>query len=60
MHAPKHTHPLFPPLPYTHLPLLLQDIATLTGGQVVSEDLGMKLDKVDAGMLGGARKVYST
>ncbi|GAB4817265.1 hypothetical protein N2152v2_004311 [Parachlorella kessleri] len=35
----------------------LQDIAVLTGGQVVSEELGMKLDKVDASMLGGARKV---
>lgn len=34
-----------------------QDIATLTGGTVVSEDLGYKLEKVDASMLGSAKKV---
>ena len=36
---------------------MLEDIATLTGGQLVSEDLGMTLDKVDISMLGGAKKV---
>lgn len=35
----------------------LQDLATLTGGQVVSEDLGMKLEKVTVDMLGRAKKV---
>ena len=35
----------------------LQDIAVLTGGQVVSEDLGLRLDKVDTSMLGSAKKV---
>jgi chaperonin GroEL len=35
----------------------LQDIAVLTGGTVVSEDLGFKLEKVDASMLGTAKKV---
>lgn len=35
----------------------LQDIAVLTGGQVVSEDLGLRLDKVDTTMLGSAKKV---
>lgn len=35
----------------------LEDIAILTGGQVISEDLGMKLDNVDLSMLGSAKKV---
>jgi len=35
----------------------LQDIAVLTGGQVISEDLGIRLDKVDTSMLGSAKKV---
>jgi len=35
----------------------LQDIASLTGGQVISEDLGLRLDKVDTSMLGSAKKV---
>jgi len=35
----------------------LQDIAVLTGGQVVSEDLGHKLENVDMSMLGSAKKV---
>ena len=30
----------------------LQDIAILTGGQVISEDLGLKLENVDLSMLG--------
>lgn len=35
----------------------LQDIAVLTGGQVVSEDLGVRLDKMEISMLGSAKKV---
>ena len=36
---------------------MLQDIAILTGGQVISEDLGMKLENVGIDMLGSAKKV---
>jgi chaperonin GroEL len=36
---------------------MLQDIAILTGGQVISEDLGMKLENVGMDMLGNAKKV---
>ncbi len=36
---------------------MLQDIAILTGGQVISEDLGMKLESVTLDMLGSAKKV---
>ena len=36
---------------------MLQDIAILTGGQVISEDLGMKLENVGIEMLGRAKKV---
>src|SRR4051794_17666109 len=36
---------------------MLQDIAVLTGGQAISEDLGIKLDKVTVNMLGRAKKV---
>ncbi|TCO71727.1 chaperonin GroEL [Rhodovulum euryhalinum] len=36
---------------------MLQDIAILTGGQVISEDLGMKLENVTLDMLGRAKKV---
>jgi len=36
---------------------MLEDIAILTGGQVISEDLGMKLENVTLDMLGRARKV---
>ncbi|GAM20525.1 hypothetical protein SAMD00019534_037000 [Acytostelium subglobosum LB1] len=35
----------------------LQDIAVLTGGQVISEELGTKLESVDISMLGTAKKV---
>lgn len=35
----------------------LQDIAVLTGGQVVSEDLGLKLENVTEDMLGTSKKV---
>jgi chaperonin GroEL len=36
---------------------MLQDIAILTGGQVISDDLGMKLENVGLDMLGSAKKV---
>jgi chaperonin GroEL len=36
---------------------MLQDIAILTGGQVISEDLGMKLESVTIDMLGSAKKI---
>ncbi|MDZ4394678.1 chaperonin GroEL [Cypionkella sp.] len=39
---------------------MLQDIAVLTGGQVISEDLGMKLESVTIDMLGKAKKVSIT
>ena len=39
---------------------MLQDIAILTGGQVISEDLGMKLENVTMDMLGTAKKVSIT
>lgn len=38
----------------------LQDIAILTGGQVVSDELGLRLDQADIKMLGTASKVIST
>ncbi len=39
---------------------MLEDIACLTGGQVISEELGLKLDKIEIGMFGQARKIVST
>ena len=36
---------------------MLQDIAVLTGGQVVSEDLGIKLENVTIDMLGRAKRI---
>ena len=39
---------------------MLQDIAILTGGQVISEDLGMKLENVTMDMLGSAKKITIT
>ncbi|CRK76025.1 chaperonin GroEL [Nereida ignava] len=39
---------------------MLQDIAILTGGQVISEDLGMKLESVTMDMLGTAKRVAIT
>ncbi|GAB1510707.1 chaperonin GroEL [Actinophytocola sp. KF-1] len=39
---------------------MLQDMAVLTGGQVVSEDLGLKLENADISLLGRARKVVVT
>src|SRR5690606_23488921 len=38
----------------------LQDIATLTGGQVISEEVGLKLENTTLDMLGQARKVIVT
>lgn len=37
---------------------MLEDIAILTGGQVISEDLGIKLDSIDMNMLGTAKRVF--
>ena len=39
---------------------MLEDIAILTGGQVISEDLGIKLENVTLAMLGTAKKVSAT
>jgi chaperonin GroEL len=39
---------------------MLEDIAIVTGGQVISEDLGIKLDNVKLNMLGTAKKVRIT
>ena len=36
---------------------ILQDIAILTGGQVITDELGLKLDNVEIGQLGKARQV---
>jgi chaperonin GroEL len=39
---------------------MLEDIAIVTGGQVISEDLGIKLENVKLDMLGSAKKVRIT
>jgi chaperonin GroEL len=39
---------------------MLQDIAILTGGQVIAEEVGLKLENVELDMLGKARKVVIT
>ena len=39
---------------------MLQDMAILTGGQVVSEEVGLKLDSIDLSLLGSAEKVVVT
>ena len=39
---------------------MLEDIAIVTGGKVISEKAGLKLEKVEMNMLGHARKVIST
>ncbi|MDP9806192.1 chaperonin GroEL [Trueperella bonasi] len=39
---------------------MLQDMAVLTGGQVISETVGLKLENTDISMLGQARKVVMT
>ena len=38
---------------------MLEDIATLTGGQVISEEIGLKLESAEIKMLGRARKVIA-
>jgi chaperonin GroEL len=39
---------------------MLEDIAVLTGGQVISEDIGLKLDSAKLDMLGQARRITIT
>ncbi|HHE76701.1 MAG TPA: chaperonin GroEL [Candidatus Parcubacteria bacterium] len=39
---------------------MLEDIAVVTGGEVISEEKGLKLDAVELNMLGSARRVVST
>ncbi len=39
---------------------MLEDLAILTGGQVISEELGIKLESVTMDMLGGAKKITIT
>ncbi len=39
---------------------ILKDIAAVCGGQVISEEVGLKLEKVEPGMLGSANKVVAT
>ncbi len=39
---------------------MLEDIAVLTGGQVITEEVGMKLENTELGQLGQARKVVAT
>jgi chaperonin GroEL len=39
---------------------MLADIAVLTGGQVISEEVGLKLENADLSLLGRARKVVTT
>jgi chaperonin GroEL len=39
---------------------MLEDIAVITGGEVISEEKGLKLDNVELNMLGSARRVVST
>ena len=38
---------------------MLADIAVLTGGQVISEDLGIKLEKIELSQLGQAKKIIT-
>ena len=39
---------------------MLKDIAVVTGGQVISDDFGLKLSETEMDKLGGARKVIAT
>ncbi len=39
---------------------MLRDIAVLTGGEVISDETGLSLEKIDINMLGKARKVVAT
>ena len=39
---------------------MLEDLAIITGGQVIAEEKGMKLEAVDLNMLGRARRVVAS
>ena len=39
---------------------MLQDVATMTGARVISEEVGLKLENVELSMLGSARRIVST
>jgi len=39
---------------------MLQDIATVTGAQVISEEVGLKLENIEIAQLGSARKIVAT
>ncbi|MCH7883261.1 chaperonin GroEL [Patescibacteria group bacterium] len=39
---------------------MLEDIAVITGAQVISEETGMKIENTELSMLGGARKIIAT
>jgi chaperonin GroEL len=39
---------------------MLEDIAVVTGGRVISDEIGLKLDKIEIQFLGQARKIVST
>ena len=39
---------------------MLQDIAVLTGGEVITEDLGIKLENIELAQLGQAKKIAVT
>jgi chaperonin GroEL len=39
---------------------MLQDIAILTGGQVISAEVGLKLEQIDISLLGKARRVVKS
>jgi len=39
---------------------VLQDIAVVTGAQVISEEIGLKLENIELGQLGSARRVVAT
>ncbi|GMX58959.1 MAG: chaperonin GroEL [Candidatus Microsyncoccus archaeolyticus] len=39
---------------------ILEDIAIVTGGQVISEELGMKIENIELSQLGRARKIIAT
>src|SRR5262249_35746389 len=54
--APK-VRPVKPPGRGARRKAMLEDIAILTGGQLISEELGIKLENVTTAMLGRAKKV---
>lgn len=39
---------------------MLQDVAVVVGGEVISEDLGIKMENVELSMLGSARRIVAT